>query len=60
MISRYPLRESTSFSMSTSFEDKTKLKGKVFVGVHFQTFFIDFRGEITEKGFKLTKRVENS
>ena len=27
--------------------------------VHFQMFFVDFRREITEKGLKLTKKVEN-
>ena len=27
--------------------------------VHFQTFFVDFRREITEKRFKWTKKVEN-
>ena len=27
--------------------------------VHFKTFFLDFRCEITEKGLKWTKKVEN-
>ena len=27
---------------------------------HFQTFFVDFRREITEKGSKLTKKLENA
>ena len=27
--------------------------------VHFQTFFLKFRREITEKGLKWTKKVEN-
>ena len=27
--------------------------------VHFQTFYVDFRREITEKGLKSTKKVEN-
>ena len=26
----------------------------------FQTFFVDFRCEITEKGLKLSKKVENA
>ena len=30
-----------------------------FFNVHFQTFFLDFRRELTEKGLKLTKKFEN-
>ena len=59
IISRYPLVELTSFCMSTSFEEKTKIE-KTHFFVHFQMFFRDFRREITEKGLKLTKKVENS
>ena len=32
---------------------------KTFYKFHFQTFFLDFRREITQKGLKLTKKVEN-
>ena len=34
------------------------MKKKNFV--HFQTLFVDFRREITEKGKKWTKKIENS
>ena len=37
-----------------------KLVESLFLScVHFQTFFLDFRREITEKVLKLTKKVEN-
>ena len=51
----YPLRESTSFCMSTSFEEQPNIT----FFVNFQMFFVDFRREITEKGLKQTKKVEN-
>ena len=53
IISRYPLRESTSFCMSTSFEEYIKMQKK-----HYFVRFLDFRREITEKGLKWTKKVE--
>ena len=31
----------------------------LFFYVHFQTCFLDFRRELTEKGLKLTKKFEN-
>ena len=50
--------ESTSFCMSTSFEELTKYKKNILFVV-FQMFFVDFRCKITEKGLKLTKKVDN-
>ena len=50
--SRYPLRESTSICVSTSFEEKTKMEKNT-------NFLFIFRRFFTEKSLKWTKKVEN-
>ena len=52
---RYPLRESTRFACQPAL--RSRQISPFFV--HFRTFFVDFRGEITEKGLKLSTKVQN-